>query len=87
MFYDPMISKLITYGKTRKDSIARMHKALDNYVVTGVNHNICYLKELCRNPRFNEGKTTTNFIPQEYPKGFSGVQVRKRTRTDSRDLL
>lgn len=77
MFYDPMISKLITYGSTRAEALRRMNEALDGYVITGVSHNICFLKELCRHPRFIKGDTSTKFIPQEFPDGFKGVQVRR----------
>lgn len=55
-----------------------MHEALDGYVIKGLSHNICFLKELVRHPRFGKGDTSTKFIPQEYPDGFHGVQVRRR---------
>ena len=35
MFYDPMICKLITYGKDRNEAISRMEKALDEYIIRG----------------------------------------------------
>jgi acetyl/propionyl-CoA carboxylase alpha subunit len=78
MFYDPMISKLITYGKTRDEALKRMNKALDGYVIKGLSHNLCFLKELCRHPRFQKGDTSTKFIPQEFPDGFKGVKVCER---------
>ena len=71
MFYDPMIAKLITYGKDRKEATQRMVEALDAYYIRGVNHNISFLNALMVHPRFVAGKLTTNFIAEEYPDGFS----------------
>lgn len=70
-----MIAKLVTFGSTRAEALRRMNEALDSYVIRGVSHNLCFLKELCRHPRFIKGDTSTKFIPQEFPDGFKGVQV------------
>ncbi|TNE82517.1 MAG: acetyl-CoA carboxylase biotin carboxylase subunit [Gammaproteobacteria bacterium] len=75
MFYDPMIAKLITYGKDREEATARMVDALDAYYIRGVNHNISFLNALMMHPRFVAGKLTTNFIAEEYPDGFSADLV------------
>jgi len=75
MFYDPMICKLITYGKTRQESIDRLNKSLDAYVIRGPGHNLSFLRDLCRHPKYLSGNITTNFIPEEYPEGFKGVQL------------
>ena len=45
--YDPMISKLVTWGKTRDESIKTMAKALDSYVIRGVRNNIAFCRALC----------------------------------------
>ncbi len=74
MFYDPMIAKLITYGADRNTAIARMREALDAFYIRGVSHNIGFLASLLAKPRFVEGRLTTNFIAEEYPDGFSGVE-------------
>lgn len=70
MFYDPMIAKLCTWGETRDIAIARMRKALDEYYIRGVSHNIPFLASLMANQRFVDGNLTTNFIVEEYPNGF-----------------
>ena len=75
MFYDPMIAKLITYGKDRKEATSRMVDALDAYYIRGVNHNISFLNALMVHPRFVAEKLTTNFIAEEYPDGFSADLV------------
>ena len=71
IFYDPMIAKLCTWGRTRKQAIAHMRDALDRYYIRGISHNIPFLASVMGNRRFVEGKLTTNFIAEEYPKGFS----------------
>jgi len=48
-----------------------MRMALDEFYIQGVSHNIAFLTALLANPRFLEGRLSTNFIPTEYPEGFS----------------
>lgn len=72
MFYDPMIAKLVTYGATRDEAIAEQRKALDEFYIRGIAHNIPFLSALMAHPRFQSGNVTTNFIAEEYPDGFSG---------------
>eukprot|EP00043_Microstomoeca_roanoka_P005843 m.58366 g.58366 ORF g.58366 m.58366 type:complete len:708 (+) comp13144_c0_seq1:300-2423(+) len=72
MYYDPMISKLITYGKDRADALEKMNKALDSYVIRGVKHNIPLLREVYNHPRFIAGNISTKFLSEEYPDGFRG---------------
>ena len=72
MFYDPMIAKLITYGNTRDEAIQYMLKAIDQYVITGVSHNLNFLSSIMQNTTFQSGYTTTNFIADEYQDGFKG---------------
>uniref|UniRef100_A0A3Q0S6R7 Propionyl-CoA carboxylase subunit alpha n=1 Tax=Amphilophus citrinellus TaxID=61819 RepID=A0A3Q0S6R7_AMPCI len=75
IYYDPMISKLITYGATRAEALARMEDALDHYVIRGVTHNIPLLREIITHPRFVSGDISTNFLPEVYPDGFKGHQL------------
>lgn len=72
MFYDPMIAKLVTYGATRDEAIARQRKALDAFYIRGIAHNIPFLSAVMAHPRFQSGKITTGFIAEEYPDGFKG---------------
>ena len=71
MFYDPMISKLIVGGETRQEAIVRLRGALDSYYVRGLSHNMPFLANLAKHPRFAEGRLTTNFIAEEYPEGLT----------------
>lgn len=62
IFYDPMISKLIVWGKNREESINRMRRALYEYKITGVKTSIKYLERIMNNPNFIEGNYDTHFI-------------------------
>lgn len=73
MFYDPMIAKLITHGKTRQEAIDKQIIALDDFVIGGLSHNIDFLSAVMQHPRFQSGEITTAFIPEEYPDGFHGA--------------
>ncbi|WP_299397217.1 biotin/lipoyl-containing protein, partial [Pelagibius sp.] len=75
MFYDPMIAKLVTHGPDRDSAIDAMQSALDAYCIRGINHNVAFLASVMTNPRFREGRLTTNFIAEEYPEGFKGVEA------------
>ena len=72
MFYDPMIAKLCSWGKTREISIKRMETALDNFLLEGIDHNIPFLSSILGSKRFKSGDLTTSFIEEEYPNGFHG---------------
>ncbi len=52
-----------------------MMGALDDYVVAGLNHNIAFLSALVGHQRFARGELTTNFIAEEFPQGFHGVDA------------
>jgi len=73
MFYDPMIAKLVTWGKTRDEAADLQVQALDNFLIEGPGHNIDFLSALMQHPRFRSGELTTGFIAEEYPDGFEGA--------------
>src|SRR6185436_15738447 len=78
MFYDPMIAKLCSYGPTRNDAIDRMRRALDEFYVRGVSHNVPFLAALMAHPRFRAGNLTTNFIAEEFKGGFTAAHLPPR---------
>lgn len=80
MFYDPMIAKLVTTGKTRDEAIAAQRRALDEYYIRGIAHNIPFLAALMAHPRFQKGDMTTGFIAEEYPDGFEGGALSDEVR-------
>jgi propionyl-CoA carboxylase alpha chain len=75
IYYDPMIAKLCTHAPTRIAAIDAMAKALDEFRIEGINHNIAFLTAIMHNKRFREGRLTTAFIAEEFPEGFHGVEM------------
>lgn len=75
MYYDPMIAKVTSHAETREKAIDLMTDALAQYSIQGVAHNMSFLQAVYKHPRFVKGDISTNFIEQEYPKGFSGAEL------------
>ena len=73
MFYDPMISKLSTWAKTRDEAIDAMGLALEDFHIEGLGQNIPFLSAVMDQPRFRSGKISTNYIKDEFPEGFMGL--------------
>jgi propionyl-CoA carboxylase alpha subunit len=69
--YDPMIAKLVTHAPSRAAAIEAQSNALDAFYVDGIRHNIPFLSALMHHPRWREGRLSTGFIAEEFPKGFS----------------
>jgi urea carboxylase len=61
-FYDPMIAKIITKGKTRSEALARLSRALGECRIAGIESNLDYLKQVIAEPVVREGKITTKFL-------------------------
>ena len=55
-YYDSMISKVITYGRTRKIALDRMYRALSEYLIRGIDTNVDFLKAVLLDPAFRQGK-------------------------------
>jgi propionyl-CoA carboxylase alpha chain len=69
--YDPMIAKLVTHAPSRAAAIEAQANALDAFYVDGIRHNIPFLSALMHHPRWREGRLSTGFIAEEFPKGFT----------------
>lgn len=67
IYYDPMISKLICWSRTREGAIARMKRALYEYKITGVKTNIRFLERIMDCPAFKNGNYNTQFIEKNQP--------------------
>ncbi|MGB8216922.1 MAG: acetyl-CoA carboxylase biotin carboxylase subunit [Candidatus Methanoperedens sp.] len=61
-FYDSLISKLTVWGRDRNEAIARMKRALYEYIIVGVTTNISFHKAVMNNEYFKRGELTTHFI-------------------------
>src|SRR6202790_2008894 len=70
VYYDPMIAKLVTHAKTRSAAIDAQADALDAFTIEGIRHNIPFLDAIMQHPRWRDGKLTTGFIAEEFPRGF-----------------
>jgi len=64
-YYDSMISKVVAMGRDRTEAIARMERALYEYIVTGVKTNIHFHLAVLRHERFRRGDINTNFLKEE----------------------
>jgi propionyl-CoA carboxylase alpha chain len=73
MFYDPMISKLSTWAPKREAAIDAMGRALEDFHIEGLGHNIPFLAAVMDQGRFRSGKLSTNYIKDEFPDGFHGT--------------
>ncbi len=62
--YDSMISKVMTFGKTRELTLDRMNRALGEYLIRGIKTNIPFVRAIIQDPLFREGKATTKFIEE-----------------------
>lgn len=70
-YYDPMLGKLITWGKDRNEALARMIKALEDFHIEGIKVNIPTLIKIVSHPDFAAGRISTNFIEQTIKKEAS----------------
>ena len=64
--YDSMIAKLIAYGRNRDEAINKMIRALDEFVIEGIDNNIEFQIDILNNTKFRLGDYDTSFISKEY---------------------
>lgn len=74
MEYDPILSKLITYGGTREEAIERMAVALESYAILGVSTTIPFLLDVVNSAEFAAGETRTDFIPRNFSDWSPGAE-------------
>ena len=68
-YYDAMLAKLIVWGKTRNEAIARMLRCLSEFEIEGVKTNIEYQMQIISNAYFRSGELSTSFIPRRMGAG------------------
>lgn len=66
IYYDPMIAKLITYGKDRNEAIDRMKRAIDEYEIDGIKTTLPFCKYVMDHAEFRDGTFTTKFVEQHF---------------------
>lgn len=66
LYYDPLLSKLIVWGKDREQAIARMRRAVAEYQIVGVRTTLPFVSWLMEQPRYIAGDMSTDFIAEEW---------------------
>ena len=87
-FYDPLLSKLVAWAPTREQAIARLIRALGDYVVHGITTNVAWLAAALDHPAFRSGDYDTGFcaryarelLPAARPRPGGGGAHRRRRR-------
>jgi len=79
-YYDPLISKLSVWAPTRAEAVARMRRALSEYVVTGIRTNLAFHDKLMTHPDFVQGNYDTGFIDRNKARllGYTNVPEQDR---------
>ncbi|WP_395802862.1 acetyl-CoA carboxylase biotin carboxylase subunit [Daejeonella sp.] len=62
IYYDPMIAKLVSYGKDRQEAIERMIRAIDEYQITGIQTTLAFGKFVMQHEAFVSGNFDTHFV-------------------------
>ena len=60
--YDSLVMKLISYGRTRDEAIARLRRALDETIIGGIRTNIPLHQRILAHPDFQSGRLSTRFL-------------------------
>jgi len=87
IYYDPMLSKLITYGKTRSEAIQLMIKAIDNYHVKGVQTTLPFGKFVFEHDAFKSGDFDTHFVKNYYSPSLLEEQHHKEAEIAAKIAL
>ncbi len=66
IYYDPMVAKLIAWGKTRQDAIDRLQRALAEFTLSGIKTNIVLLRSILEQEKFIDGTYTTQFLEKDF---------------------
>lgn len=82
IYYDPMIAKLITYGKDRSEAIDRMRRAIAEYQITGVKTTLSFCDFVLGHKEFIDGSFTTKFVESHYDPEI----LKKETSRESAEI-
>ena len=80
--YDPLLSKLVTWGADRAEAIARMRRALGEYEVSGIQTTIPFFRRVLEHPDFAAGRIDTGFVDRVLGEGLlsEGATVHEEER-------
>ena len=80
IYYDPMLSKLITYGKNRDEAIQLMLKAIENYHIEGVQTTLPFGKFVFEHEAFRTGNFDTHFVKNYYSPEVLKVKTNEEAK-------
>ncbi|KAA1244016.1 acetyl-CoA carboxylase biotin carboxylase subunit [Aquimarina sp. RZ0] len=80
IYYDPMLSKLITYGKTREEAIELMIEAIQEYHIEGIQTTLSFGKFVCEHEAFRSGKFDTHFVKKHYTPESLQIEKEKEAK-------
>lgn len=83
IYYDPMISKLAAWGRTRDEAIDRLRRALDEYTVGGIKTTLPFFREIVRDAQFIEGRLDTGFISRFFERREAAVKTEALTEGEN----
>lgn len=76
IYYDNMLAKLVAWGKTREEAIARLRRAISEYVVTGIETTLSFGDFVLTHPAFIEGNFDTHFIQNYFnPENMAEASI------------
>jgi acetyl-CoA carboxylase, biotin carboxylase subunit len=85
IYYDPMISKLAAWGRTRAEAIDRLRRALDEYTVGGIKTTLPFFREVVRDEEFIAGRLDTGFIERFFARRKESRKLSAET-TDEAEI-
>jgi acetyl-CoA carboxylase biotin carboxylase subunit len=84
--YDPLISKLAAWGRTRTESVDRLRRALDEYEVGGIKTTLPFFREIVRDEEFNSARLDTGFISR-FNERREAVRTAGAENLDKQELV
>jgi acetyl-CoA carboxylase biotin carboxylase subunit len=84
--YDPMISKLAAWGRTRDEAVDRLRRALDEYEISGIKTTLPFFREIVRDEEFIAGRLDTSFISRFNERRAQQQQIDLRGSAEHEDI-
>jgi acetyl-CoA carboxylase biotin carboxylase subunit len=81
--YDPLLSKLIAWGNSREETIARLRRALEEYTVTGIKTNAGLFRRLLTEPDFLRGEIHTKWLDELLSRQQAAVPSQENGAADA----
>lgn len=79
IYYDPMLSKLIVYGKNREDAIKKMAQAIKSYKISGVKTTLPFGSFVMNHEAFKSGNFDTHFVKKYYTNNEKAIDLDRET--------